>query len=267
MRVHPRVWIGFAIWVGYVLVIFVVTKLSGVPYPEIGTSAESTWRGAVLDLAVGAVLLVITTSLLGWWRPALFERKRSHHKWPIFVPIIMLVVASLNIFNTDWSKFDASFLLVAGRARCARRVQRGADVARPVLTAFRSRLPKAGRGSSRALLFGAMHLVNAALGAPLGEHTLQVGLAFASGTAFYIVRRVTGSLIWAMAAARLWDVSVFAVGHAPLGVACGQLPRPRRRHPRRSPSSTGSSREPTNETPPAKPEQIRFPRGGRVVGQ
>ena len=111
MRVTPRVWIGLAIYVGYVAVIFVVSKLSGVAYTEIGTSAEFTWRGAVLDLAVGAVLLAITTWLLGWWKPALFERRRSHHKWPIFVPAIMLVVAVANLFNTDWSKFDASFLL------------------------------------------------------------------------------------------------------------------------------------------------------------
>ena len=47
----------------------------------------------------------------------------------------------------------------------------------------------------------------------------QVVLAAMSGTCFYIVRRVTGSLIWAMALHGLWDVSVFAVGFAPLGTA------------------------------------------------
>ena len=51
----------------------------------------------------------------------------------------------------------------------------------------------------------------------------QVGLAFASGTAFYILRRVTGSLIWAMLLHGLLDVSVFAVGHAPIGPAFGGL--------------------------------------------
>ena len=70
-----------------------------------------------------------------------------------------------------------------------------------------------------SLLFGGMHIINAALGAPVGPTLGQVVLAAMSGTCFYIVRRVTGSLIWAMALHGLWDVSVFAVGFAPLGSA------------------------------------------------
>ena len=53
MRVTPRVWIGFAVWAGYVIIILSVSLLSGVPFPDIGTSADSTWRGAVMDLAGG----------------------------------------------------------------------------------------------------------------------------------------------------------------------------------------------------------------------
>jgi len=219
MRIHPRLWIGFAIWAGYVVVVFLVTKLMGVPYTRIGASAEETWKGAVVDLAVAAVLLGITTSILGWWRPALFERKRSHHKWPIFVPIVMFLVALANIVTTDWSKFDASFIL----ALVALGVLVGFNeelMARGlVLTAFRSRLHEGWAWFLSGALFGLMHLINAALGAPLGGTLLQALMAFASGTAFYIVRRVTGSLIWAMLLHGLWDVSVFAVGHAPLGVA------------------------------------------------
>lgn len=41
---------------------------------------------------------------------------------------------------------------------------------------------------------------------------LQVVFAFATGTAFYILRRVTGSLVWAMLLHALWDFSVFAAG-------------------------------------------------------
>jgi membrane protease YdiL (CAAX protease family) len=219
MRIRPRLWIGFVIWAGYVVVIYLVTKLMGVPYTRIGASAEETWKGAVVDLAVAAVLLAITTSILGWWRPALFERKRSHHKWPIFVPIVMFLVALANIFTTDWSTFDASFIL----ALVALGVLVGFNeelMARGlVLTAFRSRLHEGWAWFLSGALFGLMHLVNAALGAPLGSTLVQVLMAFASGTAFYIVRRVTGSLIWAMLLHGLWDVSVFAVGHAPLGVA------------------------------------------------
>ncbi|WP_245635879.1 CPBP family intramembrane glutamic endopeptidase [Herbiconiux solani] len=226
MRVTPRIWIGLAIWAGYVLAIFVVSILSGVPFPEVGTSAESTWRGAVLDLAVGAVGLVIVATVLGWWRPALFEQRRSQHKWPVFVPIIMLVAAVLNLINTDWSQFDASFVL----ALVALGVLVGFNeelMARGLLlTALRSRLGEGWVWFVSSALFGVMHLVNAALGAPLASSLLQAALAFASGTAFYIVRRVTGSLIWAMLLHGLWDVSVFSVGHAPISTAFGAVLAP-----------------------------------------
>ena len=55
---------------------------------------------------------------------------------------------------------------------------------------------------------------------------MQAAIAFASGTAFYILRRVTGSLIWAMLLHGLWDVSVFAVGHAPVSTAFGAILAP-----------------------------------------
>ena len=244
MRVTPRVWIGFAIFIGYVFVIYLVTTLSGVPFPKIGTSAETTWRGAVLDLSIAAVLLAITTSLLGWWRPALFERKRSHHTWPIFVPIIMFLAAIVNLFTTDWTKFDASFVLSLIALGvfvgfCEELMSRGL-----VLTSFRSRLPEVWAWLLTTLLFGGMHLVNAALGAPLSNSLAQAGLAAMSGTAFYILRRTTGSLIWAMVLHGLWDArcSPSASHHSahrsgrssdPSSACC------------RSPSSTGSSRAPT----------------------
>ena len=221
MRVTPRVWIGLAIYVGYVLVIYLVTTLSGVPFTDIGKSAEFTWRGAVLDLAVAAVLLAITTSLLGWWKPALFERKRSHHKWPIFVPAIMLLVAILNLLTTDWSKFDPSFILALVSLGvlvgfCEELMSRGL-----LLTAFRSRFREVWVWLFTSLLFGAMHLVNAALGSPFLSALQQAGLAAMSGTAFYIVRRVTGSLVWAMALHGIWDVAAFSVGFAYVGVPWG----------------------------------------------
>ncbi|WP_375386768.1 lysostaphin resistance A-like protein [uncultured Microbacterium sp.] len=223
MRVTPRAWIGLMIWVGYVIIIIAVTLLSGVPFPDIGTSADSTWRGAVMDLAVAAVFLMIVASLLGWWRPALFERQRSHHKWPIFVPIIMLVAVLLNFFNTDWSQFDTSFLLSLVALGVLVGFNEELMARGLVLTALRSRLGEGWVWFLTSALFGLMHVGNAVIGAPLGSSLTQAALAFASGTAFYIVRRVTGSLIWAMVLHGLWDVSVFAVGHAPLAPAFGGL--------------------------------------------
>ena len=46
----------------------------------------------------------------------------------------------------------------------------------------------------------------------IGPTVTQVLLAFGAGTIFYIIRRVTGSLIWAMVRHGLWDFSTFALG-------------------------------------------------------
>jgi hypothetical protein len=62
------------------------------------------------------------------------------------------------------------------------------------------------------LAFGLMHSVNIFLGAPVVGTLQQIVLAGAQGSAFYALRRVSGSLIWAMALHGLWDFSVFMLG-------------------------------------------------------
>ena len=73
------------------------------------------------------------------------------------------------------------------------------------------------RGSTRevwvalvsSLLFGLMHGINIFLGQSVGETIPQIGNAFLQGLTFYILRRVTGSLLWAMLLHGAWDFSVF----------------------------------------------------------
>jgi hypothetical protein len=50
------------------------------------------------------------------------------------------------------------------------------------------------------------------LGAPVLGTVQQIVLAAAQGSAFYPLRRVTGSLIWPRTLHGLWDVSVFVLG-------------------------------------------------------
>ena len=47
MRVTPRMWIGFVVFVGYCSTIVLITELGGVPYPEIGKSEEATFSDQV----------------------------------------------------------------------------------------------------------------------------------------------------------------------------------------------------------------------------
>lgn len=208
-------WVGLAIYLGYVVVVFVVQSLSGVRYTDLGDSGGNLFLGAGLSLIVSAMLLAITTTVLGWWQPALFDRARSV-RWPIIAPALMGVALVLNLASTDWGSYDGAFfaasvvLILVGFTE--ELTTRGL-----VLVGLRARLGEGWVWFLTSALFALMHLVNVLTGQALGLTLSQVGLAFLGGTIFYILRRTTGSLIWAMALHGLWDFSTFAVGHGTPG--------------------------------------------------
>lgn len=215
-RVRPRVWIGIVIYVAYVAVVFGVQQIFGIPYTDFAKSGSNLFLGAGLSLIVGAVLLALTTTLLGWWKPALFERHRAAHTWPIIAPAIMVVALLLNLVSTDWGSYDGAFfaasivlLLVGFTEELATRGL--------LLVGLRSRLSEVWVWFLTSALFGLMHLANVASGQAIGPTLQQVALAFGAGTIFYILRRVTGSLVWAMVLHGLWDFSTFGLGHGTPG--------------------------------------------------
>jgi uncharacterized protein len=211
LRVRPRVWIGLAIWAAYVLLVFVVQQLSGIPYTEWGENGSNLFLGAGLSLIIGTVFLAITASLLGWWRPALFDRQRSV-RWPIFVPALMVVALLVNLVSVDWGSYDGAFfaasvvLILVGFTE--EMANRGL-----LVVGLRSKLGEGWVWFISSALFAVMHLTNVLIGQDLAPTLQQVGVAFLGGTIFYILRRTTGTLIWAILLHGLWDFSTFAVGH------------------------------------------------------
>ncbi|SMQ68394.1 CPBP family intramembrane glutamic endopeptidase [Agreia sp. VKM Ac-1783] len=219
LRVRPKVWIGLVIYVGYAVVVYSIQALSGVRYDELGESGSNLFFGGGLSLIIAAVLLAITTSLLGWWKPALFDRHRSV-RWPIIAPILMAIALIFNLISTDWAAYDGAFfaaslvILLVGFTE--ELTTRGL-----LLTALRSRLSEVWVWLLTSALFAVMHLLNATNGQALGPTIQQVVFAFIAGTVFYIVRRVTGTLIWAMVLHGLWDFSTFAITHGTPGPLAG----------------------------------------------
>lgn len=215
-RVPPRVWIGLVIFIGYVAVVFTVQELSGVPYTELGSNGRNLFLGAGLSLIVGAILLAVTTTVLGWWDAALHERRPASRRWPIIAPALLVVGLLLNLVSTDWGSYDAAFLggslvlLLVGFTE--ELTTRGL-----LLVGLRSRLSEVWVWLITSALFGLMHLVNAFNGSPLGATISQVLFAAGAGTIFYVLRRVTGSLIWAMVLHGLWDFAVFGLGRGTPG--------------------------------------------------
>ena len=211
MRAQPKVWIGIVIWAAYAAVVFGIQVSSGIPFPEWGDSAGNLFRAAGISLIVATVLPAITTSLLGWWRPAIFDRVKSKHRWPIIAPIAMALLAILNLIGTDWNAYSGAFLAASLTLALVgfteEIVNRGL-----LLVALRSRFREPLVWFLSSLLFGLSHLINIPLGQDVLPTLQQAAFAFGAGTILYILRRTTGSLIYAMFLHGLWDFSVFAVG-------------------------------------------------------
>ncbi len=110
LRVRPRPWIGVLVALGYVVLVGVVQRVVGVPYPDLGDSASTLFRGAGIPLIIGAVLLAITTTALGWWRPALHETASPRHRWPLVVPALLGLLVLLNLSAVDWPAYGLDFL-------------------------------------------------------------------------------------------------------------------------------------------------------------
>lgn len=215
VRIRPTVGLGIGIWAAYTVLVFLVDWITGVPYTELGTSGRNLFLGAGVSLIVGAILLAVTASLLGWWKPALFERRHGP-RWLLVVPALMVAALGVNLANTDWGSYDGAFfaaslvLLLVGFTE--ELTARGL-----LVVGLRSRLQEVWVWFLSSALFAAMHLINIAGGQGVGTTLTQVGMAFLGGTVFYILRRSSGTLLWAMVLHGLWDFSTFAVGHGTAG--------------------------------------------------
>jgi membrane protease YdiL (CAAX protease family) len=154
------------------------------------------------------VVLIIAVSAMGWWRPVLFEREKATPRWLLIGPILMALTAVAFLLSKDYSNTTTTMVLLLvmgsiGVGFCEETATRGV-----LLTGFRGRFTEPWVWFWSTALFGLLHLPNAFFGAGISA-VGQVFLAFAGGTMFYILRRVSGTLIWAMLLHGFWDFASF----------------------------------------------------------
>lgn len=211
MRVQPRALIGLGVWLLYMAVIVVIQKTSGIAYTDFGDSAGNLWRGAVLSLIVGSVVLAVVTSWLGWWRPALRERATTKAKWTIIAPLLVVVALVGNLAGIRWSEVTMDFLLAALALGVFVGFTEELSTRGLLLVGLRGSMAEVWAALISSICFGLMHGLNIFLGQSVASTIPQVGQATLLGLTFYILRRVTGSLIWAMLLHGAWDFSVFTL--------------------------------------------------------
>lgn len=208
LRVRPRVWLGLVAFVAYLAVFYAIWIVNGIDYARVGESEDTLLRWYVVPLAGGLVVLLITISLFGWWRPALRETRRLP-KSAAVVPAIMAAVAILNLVFGEFSRVTMTMwiLLVIGSVLVGFNEE---VVARGQLfVALRSRFGEVGVWFLSTALFSLLHLPNFFFG--IGALAfLQVVIQFGLGSVYYLAFRSTGSLVPAMLLHGLWDFSTFS---------------------------------------------------------
>lgn len=205
--------------VAYVIVIVVyLAVVQGVPYLstaglddiEYGVfpDTETVFWALVVPVGVSMLFAIAVVTWLGWW-PQILRDHRPVNRWVRIVPILMVVAI---VVGTDYADlFDTSVgfvvLFVVGALMVGfteETMFRGIGV-----TAFRAN----GYSEPRvalwvAVLFGLAHgtnLFTEGLGA-----LLQIFVTAVAGFFFYLVLRVSGSLVVAMVLHGLWDFGLFS---------------------------------------------------------
>jgi membrane protease YdiL (CAAX protease family) len=208
MKIAPKPLWGVLVVVAYMVVFCAVWAVTGVDYSRVGESVTTIASWYVAPLAAGAVVLVIAASVLGWWRPALFEVERAKPSWLWLSVVVMVGIAIVFLVNRDFSVMTPlRFVLVAIGSLLVgfneELATRGL-----LIVGLRGRFTEPMVWFWASAIFGLIHLPNAFFGAGAAA-VMQIILAFLSGSMLYVIRRVSGSLFLPMLVHGFWDFSQF----------------------------------------------------------
>jgi len=181
---------------------------SGVKYDELTDTATNVRDAAVVPLAVMAVLLLLVTTILGWWRPVLRDHVGAPRIWR-WIAMLWVVAIVVGLDYSRIAKLDSSFILWAAVAGVLVGFSEETAYRGLAVTAFRS-----GYGENRVwlfstLLFMYLHAFNFVAGQDLGPTLFQLVFTFVMGSVLYAIRRSTGTLIVPMILHGAWDFMSF----------------------------------------------------------
>jgi membrane protease YdiL (CAAX protease family) len=200
---------GILLYLAYLAIFFTTWTLNGVDYNRIGENAETTKLWYALPTLFGCAFLVVAVSILGWWRLVLFDKTRAGPRWVWILPVVMAVIILNNFLGMPSGKLSAELLLwstlgAVGVGFGEEMITRGSLIA-----GLRSRFGEGWVWLISTSLFSALHVPNVIFGLPMAVMPIQVLLTFIMGSGFYVIRRMSGTLILPMMLHGLWDSSLF----------------------------------------------------------
>ncbi len=212
MTVSNPQYVVIGLFLAYMVLVVVLWKVNKVDYNTIGDTIPNAQKGIVIPIGAGAVMLAIATTVLGAWPDVLFEDGRQGPGWVVVVPILWVLVALVNISCIDW-KSDAKAVLpwlalgtlLVGFAEEV--VTRGTLIVG---------LREAGWSETKVYLvctalFALLHGVNALFGQTVQQTIVQIVMAFVAGTALYVTRMSTGTLLTGIVMHAAWDFGTLGI--------------------------------------------------------
>lgn len=220
MTVSNPQYVVLGVFVAYMVLVGVIWKVNRVDYATIGEGADNIRRGIVIPIGAGAALLAIATTVLGAWHDVLFEDARSGPNWALVVPVLFGLAALSNTVTIDFSAKAAALPMLALGTLL---VGFSEEVVSRGLLVVGGR--EAGWSPTTVYLvstiaFALLHGMNVFFGQSLKATITQIAIAFAAGSALYVTRLTTGTLLVGIVLHALWDFGGLGVN------ATGRQPKP-----------------------------------------
>jgi hypothetical protein len=213
MRVKPRPSVAWIIGIGYAVLFLVLELIMGVGYDVIGATTGNIIKGIVVPVAVGALVLAVVTTALGWWRPVLWELPESSPprppRWLLAVPILVFIGVLLGIDYGNLGNMGGAMILWLAIGTAMVGFSEEIAYRGLAVVGFRGGYSEVKVWLFSAILFGLLHGVNVVLGQGAGPTIQQVIFAFVLGSVFYAIRRITGTIIIPMVIHAIWDFGSF----------------------------------------------------------
>lgn len=186
--------------------VIVLWRINRVRYDEIFSTRSAVLRGVTVPIGMGALLLAIATTWLGWWHAVLFEGHRSGPAWVLVVPIIFGAAAVMSLTQIDFGASNARILpTIALAVTIVGFAEEVATRGLLIVGPQESGWPTAAVFVVSTALFALLHGINAFFGQSVRATLTQIGVSFLAGSALYVTRMSTGTLLVCIALHALWD--------------------------------------------------------------
>lgn len=198
-----------AVFVAYLVIVVALWTAVGMDYTAFAGATRTVALGMTLTMGVLVVFLVVVVSALGWWRPVLTEPVAGP-RWLLVLPVLFVATALGPLLTVDLDRVPSGYWVALafgclGVGLAEELLCRGV-----LLVGFRGSFGEVGAWLAATTLFALLHAINALFGQSVGTTAFQLLATFLAGTAFYVMRRISGGLVLPVLVHAFFDFGLIA---------------------------------------------------------